>query len=72
MDTGIMGGWFYLPHGVMTHFRPYYAEELLPGSVCDIDPGDTSLWHGTGTPQEVERSAALPHCRLCAHIVGGG
>lgn len=73
MDTQVInGGWFYLPFGVMKHFRPLLADELLTGSVCDIEPADVSHWHGTGSPEEVEKAAGLPYCRLCALIVGGG
>ena len=64
------GGWYYLPNGVMTHWRDVDAlGVLLPESVCGIEPGDPDEWRGTGSQDERDRVAFLPRCRRCDGVV---
>jgi len=67
----VNGGWFYLAHGVMTHWRQ--ADEhgwLAIASVCEIEPLTAGAWYGAGSPAEVEWAAGLPKCRICKSKAG--
>lgn len=50
--------WQYLPNGKVAHL-------VLAGlSVCGRD-GVWGVWYGTGTQDEYDKAAALPHCKRC-------
>jgi hypothetical protein len=67
-----MGGWFYLPHGVMTHHRDVDALGMpVPEAACGIEPADVNDWHGTGSQDEHDRVAYLAKCRRCVQEVAG-
>lgn len=59
------GGWFYLPFGVMTHYRDAVTGGFWPESACAIEPDDPDGWRGTGSQEERDRVAFLPRCRIC-------
>ena len=59
------GGWFYLPNGVMTHWRDAVTGGYWPESACAIEPDDINEWRGDGSREQRDRVADLPRCRQC-------
>jgi hypothetical protein len=61
----------YLPHGGVTHIKPYIEDKPYPTVLCGRSPELFDVWRGTGSQREYDKARRMPLCVRCMTLAAG-